>query len=401
MRKKKTILLITSKVLPIPAVEGGGIEQLITSLLKLNETEGLIRFIVVSKYNNKATQIVYKNTKVYYFENDYLVNGNVLFSKVLWYLFRIWRKVFKNNFPSMDFFIFQCAMIAIKEKVDIVVHEGRDDEIYWDIFNYLLGKENCYTHIHWSRKENKEVRKIVNNSISISKYVKDSWVKDQTITGKNVVLYNGINVGKFLENINQNERLRRREALGISKNEYLVLYCGRIVPEKGIRELLDAFERLRDLPIKLLLIGNMDALEEKETDFLREIKKRVSENSNIVSLGYIDNDELPYYYSLAHIQVIPSVCEEGAGLIAIEGMAAGLPLIATRSGGMVEYIDDAVAIIHDINKNLSQNIATSIIELINNNEKRREMSEAGRQRAMLFGEDQFYNNFVDIFEQSE
>ena len=70
MVKKNTILLIPPSELPIPAVGGGAIEQLITSLLRINEKEGKVRFIVISKHDIEAEKIVYKNSKIYYFEKN-------------------------------------------------------------------------------------------------------------------------------------------------------------------------------------------------------------------------------------------------------------------------------------------------------------------------------------------
>ena len=60
--------------------------------------------------------------------------------------------------------------------------------------------------------------------------------------------------------------------------------------------------------------------------------------------GYIENQKLYRYYQSADIQVIPSLWEEAAGLIAIEGMLSGLPLIITKSGGMIEYAPSNVAV---------------------------------------------------------
>lgn len=59
--------------------------------------------------------------------------------------------------------------------------------------------------------------------------------------------------------------------------------------------------------------------------------------------GYIENAELYQYYQCADMQVVPSMWEEAAGLVAIEGMLSGLPLVVTKSGGLVEYAPKEVA----------------------------------------------------------
>ena len=101
--------------------------------------------------------------------------------------------------------------------------------------------------------------------------------------------------------------------------------------------------------------------------------------------------------ALADIQVIPSIWQEGAGLVAIEGMAAGLPLIITDSGGMVEYVDDESAIKVPIDEELPQNLARTILELHNDPERRKKMGSAGRCRAQKFSSKVYYRDFVEIF----
>ena len=73
--------------------------------------------------------------------------------------------------------------------------------------------------------------------------------------------------------------------------------------------------------------------------------------NQVIHVGYINNDELYKYYQIADMQAVPSMWEEAAGLVAIEGMASGLPLVVTRSGGMVEYVDEKCALTVDKEKN--------------------------------------------------
>lgn len=71
------------------------------------------------------------------------------------------------------------------------------------------------------------------------------------------------------------------------------------------------------------------------------------------------------------MQVVPSIWQEGAGLVAVEGMAAGLPLIITQSGGMVEYVNSDAAIQVPIDKELPHNLALNIKLLANDKQKER------------------------------
>ena len=108
---------------------------------------------------------------------------------------------------------------------------------------------------------------------------------------------------------------------------------------------------------------------------------------------------MPKYYAISDIQIVPSIGQEGAGLVTIEGMASGLPLIITESGGMVEYATKDCSLQVPINEQLPDNLASAIIELANNPKLREELGKNGRKRAELFSEEKYYKNFVSLIEQ--
>lgn len=408
-RLKKTIMLIPPIGLPVPAVGGGAVEQLITHLLEINEIQSRVNIVAVSKYDEQASQFKYKNSRIYYYHTDTQNFDGIPFVNALWKCYCLWLKVFHNRFTSrifssriirMDHYLFQLSRIAKREKADYVVIEGGWDWYRYAVFDELLGKERIFLHLHASADEDLTVRRIINNSISISSYVRDMWVKDKTIPGTNAVLYNGIDIKKFRDSVSAEQRVMKRKQMGVDDDECLVLYCGRVIPEKGVEQLLEAFDLLRDEKIKLLIIGNADFSINHSTDFSVKIAAKVRDNPNIIALGYIPNDRLPEYYAIADMQVIPSTCQEGAGLVSVEGMAAGLPLIITQSGGMVEYVNSDAAIQVPIDKELPHNLAVNMKLLADDKHRRKKMAHAGRKRAELFSRERYYKSFVDIFEKS-
>lgn len=402
----KKIMLIPPICLPVPSVGGGAIETLITNLLDINEIEQKVQFIVISKYDMEASKIKYEHSKVYYLQNERscIVGSN--WFKLLWFLYRIWLKIFQNRIAvkisrkwlhRMNFFEFQCYWIAKINKVDYIVNEGHWGETELISLNHVVGSENYYTHIHCVRKEDKRARRATSNSISISDYVKKKWVVDQSITGQNRVLYNGIDIEKFRREYSMEEKKAIRSSLNISEDEFVVLFCGRIIPEKGIKELLDAFDMLDDEKYKLVLIGSVAFSDSQKTEYSEQMMKRAMTAKNVIPVGYVPNDKISDYYAISDIQVVPSIWQEGAGLVAIEGMAAGKPLIVTESGGMTEYVDHNAAIQLPINEKLSENMAKSIKMLASNSEYREKMGAAGRERAKLFTRARYYHNFISIF----
>ncbi len=401
-----TLLLIPPKNFPIPAVKGGAVEQLITYLLEENERFGRVRFVVVSKYDSDAVRIMYDKSKVYYFKpNTFECNDAKGFS-LAWYIYKIGcklfknalcRKIFKNPEEPLGKYHYLCKYIAKLEKVDAISIEGQW-ELPFAFLNKIVGKENIYTHLHAVRAKDPIIQQEIPNSISISNYVRDSWSGESNTRIKNYVVLNCADTERFA--FQPNDSLltsSKRLKLGINTEDFVVLYCGRIIPEKGILQLLDALEHLDNFPIKLLLIGSASFGAKNTSDFEKEISQRIHQNSSIIPIGFVLNKELPMYYSISDIQIVPTVCQEGAGIVAIEGMAAGLPLIVTESGGMVEYVTDETAIKIPIDDDLPKNIADAVITLYNDPERRKAMGKAGRERAKLFSKENYYMNFVKIF----
>lgn len=404
---KKKIMLIPPTALPIPAVGGGAIETLITNLLDQNEIEQQVEFIVISKYDKEAEKIHYKHSKIYYFKGDELAQKFSLIRKMQWQLYNLWVHIFLNRIiapilkldhEGMGYYEYQCYQIAKRNRVNTVVCEGVG-EWKWKNMNHLVGKDHVFTHIHSDRKEDLRARAIIQNSISVSKYVRDQWVITKELPGKNEVLYNGIDIKRFALQFTDEQRICMRRNLGISEQDILVLFCGRIVKGKGIKELLDSFEQLKGEPIKLLLIGSVGFSNKTTTEFSNEIMNRAEKMDNVIPLGYIPNEKIPQWYAIADIQVIPSIWQEGYPLVSIEGMAAGLPIIATRSGGLIECLDKNTSIQLPIDDNLSENIANSIRKLKDDPDLCAKMAAAGRERARQFDLLHYYYNYLDIVGQ--
>lgn len=407
--KKRVCMLIPQLILPVPAVEGGAIETLITNLLDENEKQKKVRFVVISKYNKEASEKNYQNSKVYYFEDrKYVGKGKTLicflwlFYKFIFHIIqnRITHKLFGCNFHVVEYLTFQYLCIAKKEKVDFVSIEGDENEYELSAFNRLVGKDRVYNHIHYTRKESIASRKLISNSICVSECVKDTWVKNSSIQGKNVVLYNGINLDGYSDTSILKKRSALRKKHAISNNEVLAVYCGRIMMIKGVLPLLDAFYQLKGYPVKLLMIGAAPAGDARYEQYAKEMIERANNMDNVVYLGYVDNKVLPEYYSAADIMVIPSICQEGLPLVAAEGMAAGLPLIVTESGGTLEFVDDFCAIKVPIDDNLSDALAEKIFLLAKDKDLRERMGKHGKERAKLFSREKYYEDFVSIIEST-
>ena len=362
-------------------------------------------FVCTSIFDVDASNKKYEHSCIYYFDEEgyLLTNGKKV--KQAWKYYNLWIKLFHNRITYRlfgkrqvieDFKIYQYYWIARKHHVKAIVNEGREDDRFLAPLNWVVGEDNFYNHIHFERKENIRARKSIHNSISISEYIKNQWVVDQSIKGKNVVLYNGIDIERFNQGLSDDERSQYRQALGVKESDILVFFCARIYPGKGVRELLDCFDLLKDKPIKLLLIGSKPTDNAQDIGYAEDVLSRAQKMDNVIPLGYISYDKIHEYYAISNIVTIPSICQEGAGLVAIEGMASGLPLITTISGGMVEYVTDETAVQLPISEKLPSDLADAILDLAQNPEKRKAMGLAGKKRAAQFSNNAYYHNFLQL-----
>jgi len=139
------------------------------------------------------------------------------------------------------------------------------------------------------------------------------------------------------------DRADARARLGLDEHPVL-LWVGRVAPIKGLDTLLDAVARLRsaDRAIRLLIVGGDadEPMSELEVS-LRQRIERLDLASSVCFVGPQPQSVLPLYYAAADVTVLPSYYES-FGMVALEAMACGSPVIASRVGGLVTTVRDGV-----------------------------------------------------------
>ena len=131
-----------------------------------------------------------------------------------------------------------------------------------------------------------------------------------------------------------------RAALGIAESK-VILSVGRIEPLKGIDILIRAAAKLEDISdVRLLIVGGSPS-SDPEVERLRQVASEVGIGRAVTFTGKVDQTELPTYYSAADVFVLASYYES-FGLVALEAMACGVPVIASRVGGPRTFVRDSV-----------------------------------------------------------
>lgn len=390
----KKIALIMPSELPVPSVRGGAIEELVTILIEQNEIEQKAEFVVFSVANEEAEERAkkYKHTKIIY------IPPAALFDRIINRVLRYANKIYKKK-TLLDVAHYRKAHCYLKkEKVDAIVAEGG---MYHEFrrFTEDYGKENMYLHIHHHLRCTPEIDGIFGNVIGISEFAVKEWMCTTNAKDtKAYVVYNCVNEDKFAPRISRKERAEIRKRFGFTDDDIVVLYCGRILEVKGVREVLLAIKELENPHIKLLIIGNADFAINTQTSYMKEVQLLVEKIGDRVQFtGYIPNSQLYQYYQSADMQVIPSLWEEAAGLVAIEGMLSELPLIVTKSGGLIEYATTDVAIQIE-REQIIEELKREVSDLALNEKKRKQMATLGLERAKVFSKERFYESFIEVIE---
>jgi glycosyltransferase involved in cell wall biosynthesis len=159
------------------------------------------------------------------------------------------------------------------------------------------------------------------------------------------------------DHISQTQLANLRERLNIEEREVVIGYCGRLVKDKGIIELIEAFKKLSE-NYRLLLVGDFE-----DRDALPyNIKNEIISNNKIIVTGFIYID-IEYYYSLMHIFILPSY-REGFPTSVLEASSMKIPILTTKATGCID------SIIEDLTgyyiENNSESILNGILKISKN-----------------------------------
>ncbi len=187
---------------------------------------------------------------------------------------------------------------------------------------------------------------------------------------------NGIDTSHFNPAlISEQQKQVLKNSLGIKPEDFLFVFVGRIVADKGINELVQSFYLInRESPnTKLVLVGTF----ERELDpLLPETEKIINTNPNIISVGY-QSDVRPYF-AISDCLVFPSY-REGFPNVVMQAGAMGLPSIVTDINGCNEIVKEGFNGLIIPPKN-QEKLHEKMLFLLGNPEKRKEIADNSRQQ---------------------
>lgn len=192
--------------------------------------------------------------------------------------------------------------------------------------------------------------------------------------------------------------------VGLKPNDRMVLFVGRIEPLKGVSTLIQAMSQLglgrERRPVHLAIIGGEpDATAGEMSAEMKRLQQLCDElhmDQTVVFLGKRRQDTLPYYYSAAEVVVMPSHYES-FGMVALEAMACGTPVIASEVGGLGFLVQDGetgFTVPDDDPDQLCRRLAL----LLDDPELRARMGTRAAQYALDYSWDKIASKIVDVYE---
>ena len=189
-----------------------------------------------------------------------------------------------------------------------------------------------------------------------------------------------------------------KKKLKLSQDDIVILFTGRLVEEKGIKELIQAFNKLNNDKLKLIITGDINPRNYKLKMFVHELKKISNKNKNIIFTGYINYHKIPLYYNIADVGVIPSIWEEPFALTVIEHLAAGHPVIVSNSGAMPELVNNNVAIVVNKSFNFVNNLSEALLKVKSNTTNNKRLCIL---QAKKFDKSNYINRFIELLSEEE
>lgn len=288
--------------------------------------------------NNRVDIFTCKKTKT---SNDDLFNNNI----------------YRNFIKSNPFYSAKSLRNVLKKNnYDVIVTHSVFSWFIYYLATLFNNNNNIYNVFHgpWHKEailkysgNNSDIKRFFipkimymmeklyckknNNFIFLSKYMQNELALiDNKIKGKNCYFIAG---GVDLQNYNRRyTKDKAKSLLGIEKNKCVLFTLRRLDKRMGIDNLIEALCLMNKEERKkfVLIIGGKGGYREVLEEKAKSIK------DNVIFAGFIPDDEINKYFCAADLFIVPTLDLEGFGLVNLESLAMGVPVIATPQGGMIE-----------------------------------------------------------------
>lgn len=405
---EKTVFLLPPPALPVPAVRGGAVETLITHLIVENERQGRLRLHCASlpDADAKAAAAGWRHTEMHWIAPPSPL-ARRLYGPARGAAFRLGVRA---GWPQNPWYRAAAKAICAAAPDVLVAEGGNLAETACIRAAAGITRERCLAHLHMQTACTPALAAGYGGVIGISGFVLERW-RPEGLPCTEHLVYNCVDLARFCPTPAPGENpAALRAEYGFGPQDFVVLFCGRICPEKGIHKLTAAMARLPGR-FKLLVVGSPFFAAQGESPFfarLRETAAPLEAAGRIRFTGFVPNDRLPKYYRAADAACLPALWDEPAGITSLEAMACGCPVLATRAGGTPEQLAGSGAVLLERDERISddgacepapgapplkESIAEALLALAADPARRAAMAEAGAVRAKAFSRGAYYEGF--------
>lgn len=265
------------------------------------------------------------------------------------------------------------VFLLIKPKVPVIYTAHH---LYSQQYKYL--KKPIYKIL---MKMEKKAYENANKIIAVSTTTKKGLVDDYKINPeKVVVIHNGVDTKIF------------RPLNDVKKIPNSILFVGRLDKRKGVEYLIRAVKNVKDeIPdVKLYIIGDGDLKAN-----LQKLAREEGVDNAVIFLGRVPSDELIKWYNSVEVFVLPSKFE-GFGIVCIEAMACGTPVIGARVPGIVDIIEHGKTglLVHPQN---SKELGEAIKLILNDKKLRKKMSKECECATRKFSKIKIVQKIISVY----
>ncbi len=183
-----------------------------------------------------------------------------------------------------------------------------------------------------------------------------------------------------------------RKELNLSKDDFYVITVGRLIKRKSLQTLIQAIGIIKNKKIKLLIIGDGP-----EKEYLESVVTDCNVNDRVTFLGFLDDNDKYRYLKCADLFALTSL-HEGFGIVFMEAMHIGLPIVCTNHGGQVDFLKQREnAILFNVGD--VQKCADSIIELYKDEKLYKKLAANNKKKIRDFYAEHVASQYIDIFKE--
>ena len=385
------IAILTPAILPVPATQGGAVENLTDFYLDYNAEHRLHDITVYSVADRAAaSHPALKDSANHYCHIDTdslpararrrifgMLHRGGFYNHFIEYFFeQAWRDIRHRHFDAI--------VLENRPGYALKLAERTDTPLLLHLHNDLL---NATT------PQAERLLDSVARIAVVSDFI-GRRVRSIKPTDKVTVVYNGIELEHFADG---GQPAVSRQALGFADGDFVIVYSGRINPDKGISQLLDAMALLSGIPhARLLVLGSPFFANADDDDFVRRLKHKAQAlGSRVVFTGFVPYERVPAYLHIADVAVVPSQWDEPFGLTCAEAMAAARPVVTTDRGGIPEVVGTDGALIVPVGDGFARRLAEAIALLHDRPELRRQLAACAQRRAARFSKQRYARQFLN------